>query len=293
MLAAAVADVQAGEALNIAIVALGGVCAVGFAGWLLSAGRWRRPLADAVETGDGPSALQVCGALLVYLLVALAIGFACRPFVDPAELDQPGTQAWHVSLAADSLAKLVAVAVMLGILARHPSFAADGRAHPRPGRALVLGAVAGLIVTAICTVQLSMTTVLWEWLHPEHAPPTHPALAALADSAWGAWGRVQLVITAVVIAALAEEVFFRGLLLQSIWRYTRHAWLSVLLSGLAFGLIHLSQPQDVLPLCTMGVALGYVRLRTRSLAVCVVAHAVFNARTMAIALFFPEVLEAM
>ncbi len=44
------------------------------------------------------------------------------------------------------------------------------------------------------------------------------------------------------------------------------------------------------PLVTMGVVLGYVRLRCGTLWPCVVMHALFNARTMAFALLAPELL---
>ena len=47
-----------------------------------------------------------------------------------------------------------------------------------------------------------------------------------------------------------------------------------------------------LPLMTLGVLLAYVRVRFRSLTACVVAHAVFNARTMAFALLNPEMIRA-
>ena len=153
--------------------------------------------------------------------------------------------------------------------------------------AIVLGV---FVIAAVCTVQLQMSTIVWQRLNPDLVPPTHPVLLALKDSAWGDWGAVQLFVAAVVAAAVSEELFFRGLVLQATWRYSRHVWISVLVSGCAFGAIH-GQPQDILPLCTMGVILGYIRLRTGSLLACIAIHALFNARTMTMAIFFPELLE--
>ena len=40
----------------------------------------------------------------------------------------------------------------------------------------------------------------------------------------------------------------------------------------------------------MGVVLGYVRLRYRSLSACILTHVLFNARTMLFALLNPELV---
>jgi membrane protease YdiL (CAAX protease family) len=54
----------------------------------------------------------------------------------------------------------------------------------------------------------------------------------------------------------------------------------------------MTQPQDVLPMVTLGVVLGYIRLRYRSLPACVLVHMLFNARTMIIATLAPELITA-
>jgi membrane protease YdiL (CAAX protease family) len=45
------------------------------------------------------------------------------------------------------------------------------------------------------------------------------------------------------------------------------------------------------PLVTLGLALGYLRVRTGSLWPGIVLHAAFNGRTIALALLAPELLE--
>ncbi|MBU0616183.1 MAG: CPBP family intramembrane metalloprotease, partial [Planctomycetes bacterium] len=134
--------------------------------------------------------------------------------------------------------------------------------------------------------------IVWRWLEPGAEQPIHAVLEAVEKSAWGLGGIAQLTLAAIVVAPIAEELFFRGLLLQTIWRYLGHAWLAIVLSGAAFGFIHHEQPQDVLPLVTMGVILGYVRVRYRSLPACVLMHALFNARTMAFVLLNPEMVRS-
>jgi len=150
----------------------------------------------------------------------------------------------------------------------------------------LIGAV--LIIFSISYTQLQTGAAIWRWIVPDAVLPEHPVLEAIEHSAWGGWGAVQLTLTAIVFAPLAEELFFRGLLLQTFWRHLGHAWLAIALSATAFGLIHITQPQNVLPLVSMGIILGYVRMRLRSLTACVVIHALFNTRTMLFVLLNPE-----
>lgn len=90
------------------------------------------------------------------------------------------------------------------------------------------------------------------------------------------------IFTAVLVAPLAEEVYFRGLLLGWIRQYTG-TWPAVAGSALVFGLLHLR----FLTLGTegwlitgelvgMGVLLGWVAVRTGSLWASFIAHALNN-----------------
>jgi membrane protease YdiL (CAAX protease family) len=296
MLAASLTYLQAAEYVDAALLVCGGLCGVAFVVWLLQRGRWRNPLAGVKGSGEGPSVVDLAIVVFLYLVVGWLLmpgagvrGAAATTSQSVANALEPGSFAWHIATAADSVARILCAAVMVGMLRRRRSFRSPPSGHRGLLWTLALGLLGGLIVTPVCTLQLRTATIIWQWLNPGAALPVHPVLLALRNSAWGVWGGVQLLVVAVVVAPVAEELFFRGLVLQTVWRYTRHGWMSVLVSGLVFGGIH-SQPQDILPLCTLGVMQGYIRLRTGSLAVCIVVHALFNGRTMVMALFFPELL---
>jgi membrane protease YdiL (CAAX protease family) len=178
--------------------------------------------------------------------------------------------------------------LILLILRRHRWHRVDPGIRSEPFGLLIAGGVAVLVLLPVTSLQLRMGQIIWHWLEPGALQPTHAVLEALQNTAWGPWGAVQLSISAIVVAPIAEELLFRGLLLQSVWGYVGNVWLAVVLSGVVFGLIHGDVPQSVLPLATMGVVLGYVRVRYRSLTACILAHALFNARTMAFVLLNPE-----
>jgi membrane protease YdiL (CAAX protease family) len=317
MLVAALDAPQIVQGVDLALMICGGLCAGGFAIWLVRRGNWRNPLAGVraaavwrtvrpaepptPETGarepnepvppviigpEGPTLSQIVIALFAYVIVSQV---AARVFLGGQDLQaasQPSTQAWYLLQAADIFAKLLVALLMIFMLAQHPLFP-PGRAGAGPARKSGIGLLTALILTAITFPQLQMGSIIWQWLNPGQALPIHPVLLALKEGTVGVWGQAILLIAAVVAAPLSEELFFRGLVLGAVWRVTSRAWVAVIVSGLAFGAVH-GQPQDILPLCTMGMVLGYVRLRTRSLVPTIIAHGLFNARTMAIALLVPQ-----
>lgn len=87
----------------------------------------------------------------------------------------------------------------------------------------------------------------------------------------GGW----LLLSAVVLAPLFEEVVFRGYVAGSLRRSygALVAWIG---SAVAFGLVHLI-PSVVLSATLMGLVLGYFALRYRSLWLSIVLHAMNNA----------------
>ena len=281
---------QAVEIINAAIFILGGLCGLGFIVWLVRGGRWRNPLAGVSASGGGPLTIHILLVLMLYVGLTVLLSQGLRPFIDIESISEPGSHGWHMVMAVDHAARLIAVVVMILILWRNRSFRPTPDGNLGVPGIVGVGILGGLIVTSVCTLQLYTGITVWQWLDPEHVMPVHAALMALKNSVWGPWGAVQLFVFAVVVAPLAEELFFRGLVLQTVWRYTRHAWLAIVVSAALFGLIHFPQPQDVLPLCTMGIMLGYIRLRTRSLTACILVHALFNTRTMILAVFFPELI---
>lgn len=253
---------------------------------LARSGQWRNPLTHLDFAAQGPRLIHLFGVFAAYFVLARILVRLAG--IDPDAAQASGSHDWHVLQCVDGGAKLAACGLIVVILLRHRLLSARARSRLRPGGVLGVSVAAALIIMPVSYLQLQMDQIVWRWLEPDAHQPTHAVLEALANSAWGPWGAVQLSIAAVVVAPLAEELFFRGLLLQTLWGYLGHAWLAIAISGGAFGLIHIQQPQDVVPLATMGVILGYVRLRYRSLTACVFTHALFNARTMAFVLLNPD-----
>lgn len=86
---------------------------------------------------------------------------------------------------------------------------------------------------------------------------------------------IGALVTTIVVAPIAEEVLLRGIILKGLLsRYS--APTSILISSLLFGAIHGNLYQFVLALI-VGVFLGWMFVKTRSLLLCILAHAFFNS----------------
>ena len=90
----------------------------------------------------------------------------------------------------------------------------------------------------------------------------------LLSSEWG-------IVSAIFVAAITEEFFFRGLILTGL-NHNNNFWASIILSSLLFGMIHML-PWQVIPAFFGGILLGWLYLKFKSLKVCIFIHALNNA----------------
>jgi uncharacterized protein len=119
----------------------------------------------------------------------------------------------------------------------------------------------------------------------EHAVPgLQRELNAPANRLTGGFHGSDLAVIAVltvVVVPIVEELFFRGLVLQSLVRLFRGAGnrlgptLAILSTGILFGLAH-AEPLQLAGLALFGVVLSIMAYRTGRLGACMFAHAAFN-----------------
>lgn len=108
----------------------------------------------------------------------------------------------------------------------------------------------------------------------------HAAIETLLSPATPSSVRLLTAFSAVVLAPIVEELAFRGLLLPGLARATGSAWTGILATAALFGLIHAPVAHTVPSLVVFGAVLGFAYLKTRSLTLVILIHAVFNAKTV-------------
>lgn len=183
--------------------------------------------------------------------------------------------------AAEAL-RLPAAAALLGVVL----FAWVGARHRGSVRLLWgarratpadvgIGIAAGLAAFVVCNLGLSL---LLQALAGEALPTVQPELRQDARDPRTA---PALAVTAILIAPLAEELFFRGLLFQGLHRRLA-TWPAAGLSGLPFALAHAEATLEAtalvfLSLFPFGLWLAWLVARRGTVVTAIAAHAAFNA----------------
>jgi membrane protease YdiL (CAAX protease family) len=93
--------------------------------------------------------------------------------------------------------------------------------------------------------------------------------------------------SAVILAPLWEETFFRGLFFAALVQ-RMPLWPAAILSGVAFGLGH-GDMWNFLPLSVLGVGLALVYFRTGNIWANILTHATINGTDTILIFFFPNV----
>jgi membrane protease YdiL (CAAX protease family) len=248
------------------------------------------------NTPGRPNRLTIVHIIVVALLMILALNLAAgllrqllpgQPTTQPT---QPATQAAtqqdeglsdaHLEIAAGAVGFVVWLAASLAVAAgtfRHGLSRGLGLSLRHwicdLGRAIF-----GYLAVTPLWVGLA---ILFAYVFNLLNIPAriHPALQYL--SAFTPPWRLLAVFEAVILAPLAEEVFFRGLV-QSFFRRVFHSpRLAILLASAIFAGIHTNEPQAIPSLFALALALGYNYERTGRLTGPILIHAIFNAVNLA------------
>ncbi len=132
------------------------------------------------------------------------------------------------------------------------------------------GIIGALAVLPICYL-LRYVTIL---LIPPDEPPVHQMLTMIGQGTHAQ--QIAVILVAVVLAPIAEEMFFRGLLQTLVRKYLGNPWLAVALASAAFAAVH--RPiQDIPAIFALSVVLGYNYERCGRLYASILLHALFNA----------------
>ncbi|MGN6555437.1 MAG: lysostaphin resistance A-like protein [Verrucomicrobiota bacterium] len=141
----------------------------------------------------------------------------------------------------------------------------------RPGQALLFGIAFGFSAVPIGWGLQMFSGLLMDLFHFQ----THEQEAIqVLRSSGNVANRIVLGITAIVLAPIAEEVLFRGILYPAI-KYAGHPRLALWLTALLFGAIH-ANAATFLPLTVFAIALVWVYEKTDNLLAPIAAHSLFN-----------------
>ncbi|RIK81445.1 MAG: CPBP family intramembrane metalloprotease domain-containing protein [Planctomycetota bacterium] len=107
------------------------------------------------------------------------------------------------------------------------------------------------------------------------AKETEAAAKGIESALAGAPHFLVAVLLIAVVPALCEEIAFRGFVLSGL-RHVGHKWWAIVLSSVAFGLVHPFLHQKI-NATVMGVVIGYVAVQSGSLWPCILLHGLHNS----------------
>jgi membrane protease YdiL (CAAX protease family) len=145
---------------------------------------------------------------------------------------------------------------------------------------VVTALLLAIIAIGLCPVVGHITVSVVRYFAPEQVFKVHPTIKALQDETQPVGVVIALWIGAGVIAPIAEELFFRGLLQTYLVRILRSRWAAILAASIVFALVHWARPYHLPALAALALLIGYAYERTGSLLPPIVIHAAFNLKTL-------------
>ena len=120
------------------------------------------------------------------------------------------------------------------------------------------GAVVSIIQNLVFDMLVPVDDVIWQ--------QTEQILGSM--SFW------MQIVTTVTLAPIVEELMLRGMVMNRLESVCPQ-WVAVVVSAVVFGALHLNITQGVFA-AAAGLAFGVVYIKTRSLWLCIIAHAANN-----------------
>jgi len=240
---------------------------------------------------DGFRVWPTIGLILsafVLLLVVIFIGFLAWMLAHHGDqYSALRAFAGTPGIVAQGIGEIIVIAYVLGLL---PAIA--GAPLRRIGfRPISAPAWGGIVVGAVAMVLVitPLASILQTALHFK----TPEAAIAMYLRTTG-WERVLFVFLGVVLAPVFEECVFRLLLFNAMRKWWGF-WPGAIVSSLIFGVAHAQAPfvpamlaSIALPLAAGGIILCAVYARTNNAYASMFTHASFNALTLLLLLFFPQ-----
>jgi len=194
-----------------------------------------------------------------------------------------------VDAAYGPLTLLVLGLTLLGwIAARYSGATRKVIGSRRPGgRDVLVGVGAGIGAVIVVTAGMGLLLGLVLEVLGLDIPTVQQDLR---DAARDPQTAPVLVLSAVLVAPLFEELFFRGMVLPALAKRIG-LWGGIVVSALLFGVVHLNQAEDLLGgallllrLVPLGILFGWLYHWRGTIVVPIVVHSIFNAASVVLLL---------
>ena len=210
--------------------------------------------------------------LLLGMVACVGLGALLVLLVGGADDTKPAASAWRVIAGVVSFQGAALVLVWLFVREHDQGWAEAFGFRHRPGRALLLGTLAVFLFFPLGQLLQLLSINLLTRLHLD--PTAQTAVEVLRLARQGP-GLIGFTLVTVVVAPLAEELVFRGILYPAI-KSAGFPQLALWGSSVLFATIHFNL-SIFLPLLLLALVLAWLYEKTDNLLATIAAHSVFNA----------------
>lgn len=230
--------------------------------------------------------LGVAGWILVCLCFGSVLGNGLMWLLSKAGVVLGSTEKNLVDFVVGSLSLQGPVLVLAGLFLRRHELAWSeafgfGRTSPRRCVGQAVAAVSVILPTAMMLGAVAAVVLTRLGFKPE----MQPAVRMLSEGP-PTWHLIVYGLGAVVLAPLAEEVLFRGLLYPALRRVCAPAT-AVWMAALPFAGMHFNA-MAFLPMTFLAVTLTWLYERTENLLTAILAHALFNGVSFSLLVTNPD-----
>jgi membrane protease YdiL (CAAX protease family) len=176
---------------------------------------------------------------------------------------------------------LASVGVVLGVMKAVPPAEVGLSFQGSALRSMLLGAItAAMLAPAVIALNYGATWLFQQLgFDTQEHPLTTAGQQGLLPVEWA-----LLAFVVMVAAPLREELLFRGVIQRAFTEGGLGGHVAVFGTALIFGAVHAFAWPTPIALFVLGVGLGYLALRTRSLVAPVLVHSLFNGVSFALLL---------
>lgn len=201
--------------------------------------------------------------LVVFLVATLAwIGFTTSLELGIGNL--PGLHP-SVTLLLDSSARLLPSLIAIGLLFRRPSHAIRVLGLNRPFNTKTILGVFSLLM-------IIDQVLRWSFANDSSAEPG----GGLSIGEAGMWGLAFAIVSACMLAPLAEELLYRGVLFRSCWNRLG-VIPAAILSSIIFASLHFYDGYGLASVGIFGISSALLYAATGSLGASITLHLLYNS----------------
>ncbi len=225
------------------------------------------------DKGPTPSFAEASLCIVVIMLAQFA---AMKFLKDAIEIMAPSTGLLKLQII-HLVATIAFPALVMGVMLAS-SLRQTFRLYWPDLRMLLAGVVLAVTLFPL-TFEVQARLV---WFFPQLPPSVAKVLESMSNQDLPLW---VVLLTFALAPAVCEELAFRGFMLSG-FSHTRRPWVAILLSSVAFGIVH-QIPQQVFNASLLGLVLGLLVVRSNSLLPSVLFHLVYNSMQVFASRFAP------